>query len=124
MYDLLIRNAVIALPDGKLLEGDLACTQGRIAVIAAQVAGDGREELDAEGKLLMPGVIDPQVHFREPGGTDKEDLASGSRAAVRGGVTSFLEMPNCNPATIDQEQMDWKISRGAATSVANFLCSA
>jgi len=120
MHDLLIRNAVIALPDGTLLEGDLACTERRIAAIASQVTGDGREEIDAEGKLLMPGVIDPQVHFREPGGTDKEDLASGSRAAVRGGVTSFLEMPNCNPATIDQEQMDWKISRAGATSVANF----
>ena len=71
MYDLLIRNAVVALPDGKLLEGDLACTQGRIASIATQVTGDAREEIDAEGKLLIPGVIDPQVHFREPGGTDK-----------------------------------------------------
>ena len=120
MHDLLIRNATIALPDGDLLEGDLACAKGQITAIATQVGGDGREEIDAEGKLLMPGVIDPQVHFREPGGTEKEDLASGSRAAVRGGVTSFLEMPNCNPPTIDQEQMDWKISRGRTTSVANF----
>ncbi len=120
MHDLLIRSAVIALPDGALLEGDLACDQGRIAAIAPMISRDGHEEIDAKGRLLMPGVIDPQVHFREPGGTDKEDLGSGSRAAVRGGVTSFLEMPNCKPATIDQAQLDWKIARASATSVANF----
>jgi len=120
MHDLLIRNAAIALPDGALLEGDLACDQGRITSIAPMISRDGHEEIDAEGKLLMPGVIDPQVHFREPGGTNIEDLGSGSRAAVRGGVTSFLEMPNCKPATIDQAQLDWKIARASATSVANF----
>lgn len=102
------------------MEGDLACHEGRISSIAPQISSEGQEEIDAHGKLLMPGVIDPQVHFREPGGTDKEDLGSGSTAAVRGGVTSFLEMPNCHPATIDQTQLDWKISRAKATSVANF----
>ena len=76
------------------MEGDLACNAGRISAIAPQISREGREEIDAHGKLLMPGVIDPQVHFREPGGTDKEDLGSGSGAAVSGGVTSFLEMPN------------------------------
>ena len=80
----------------------------------------GREHIDAAGRLLIPGVIDPQVHFREPGATDKEDLASGSRAAVRGGVTSFLEMPNCNPPTTDQEQLDWKLARAASSCAANF----
>ena len=84
MHDLLIRNAVIALPDGKLLEGDLACAQGRITAIASHVTGDGREEIDAEGKLLIPGVIDPQVHFREPGGTDKEDAPPVGTAAAFG----------------------------------------
>ena len=70
--------------------------------------------------LLLPGIIDPQVHFREPGATHKEDLGSGSRAAVRGGVTSFLEMPNCKPATVDQAQLDWKLNRAAETCVANY----
>ena len=120
MHELVIRSASIALPDGSVMEGDLACDEGKISSIAPQVSQEGREEIDAQGKLLMPGVIDPQVHFREPGGTDKEDLGSGSRAAVSGGVTSFLEMPNCHPATIDQVQLDWKISRATTTSVANF----
>ena len=102
------------------MEGDLACDGGRISSLAPQISREGQEEIDAQGKLLMPGVIDPQVHFREPGGTDKEDLGSGARAAVRGGVTSFLEMPNCHPATINQTQLDWKIARAKATSVANF----
>ena len=84
------------------------------------MTADAAETIDAGGHLLLPGVIDPQVHFREPGATHKEDLGSGSRAAVRGGVTSFLEMPNCSPATTDQTQLDWKLARAQRTCVANF----
>ena len=120
MYQLLVRNAQIARTDGSILEGDVACESGRIEKIESQITGSALEEIDAAGRLLLPGVIDPQVHFREPGGTEKEDLGSGSRAAVSGGVTSFLEMPNCRPATIDQEQLDWKIARASKTSAANF----
>ncbi len=68
----------------------------------------------------MPGVIDPQVHFRDPGATHKEDLASGSRAAVKGGVTSFLEMPNTRPPTTSQTALDAKLARAAEVSVANY----
>ena len=120
MYQLVIRNAKIAQPDGSVLEGDVACSKGRIEKVSPIVGASASEEVDAAGRLLLPGVIDPQVHFREPGGTDKEDLGSGSRAAVRGGVTSFLEMPNCRPPTINQEQLDWKLARAAETCVANF----
>ena len=67
MHELVIRSASIALPDGSVMEGDLACDGGAISSIAPQVSREGREEIDAQGKLLMPGVIDPQVHFREPG---------------------------------------------------------
>lgn len=76
--------------------------------------------IDAKGCWVMPGVIDDQVHFREPGLTHKADIASESRAAVAGGVTSYLEMPNTNPATVSAENLLWKQEQAAKTSVANF----
>ncbi len=120
MTDLIIRNARIALPDGSLLEGDLACTQGKISKISAQLDMQARESIDAQGKTLLPGAIDPQVHFREPGNEHKEDLGSGSRAAVHGGVTSFLEMPNTSPPTTTQAALDEKLVRAAKKCVANY----
>ncbi|NOZ10130.1 MAG: dihydroorotase [Gammaproteobacteria bacterium] len=120
MYSLLIHNARIAQPDGSIVEGDVACGQGRIQHIAPQIDASAQETLDAQGRLLLPGIIDPQVHFREPGNEHKEDLGSGSRAAVAGGVTSFLEMPNTAPATIDQAALDDKLGRAAKKSVANY----
>ena len=120
MFDLVIKNTQIARPDGSRTDADLGCLNGSIERIEGQITADATETIDAQGHLLLPGVIDPQVHFREPGATHKEDLGSGSRAAVRGGVTSFLEMPNCRPATVDQIQMDWKLARAARTCVANF----
>ncbi len=120
MYNLLIRNARIARPDGSTVEGDVACEDGRIARIDPAITAAARETIDAAGKLLLPGVIDPQVHFREPGNEHKEDLGSGSRAAVRGGVTSFLEMPNTAPPTTTQAALDEKLARAAQKSVANY----
>lgn len=120
MPSLLIRNARIALLDGRLFDGDLLCDRGRIARIDARIDARADETIDAEGKLLLPGVIDPQVHFREPGGEYKEDLGSGSRAAVKGGVTSFLEMPNTHPPTTDQAALDDKLARAAKKCVANY----
>ena len=120
MFDLVIKNAQVAHPDGSIVDADLACKNGRIERIDQTISGEARETIDAHGNLLLPGIIDPQVHFREPGATHKEDLGSGSRAAVRGGVTSFLEMPNCKPATVDQAQLDWKLNRAAETCVANY----
>jgi dihydroorotase len=80
----------------------------------------GVEIRDASGLYLIPGVIDDQVHFREPGLTHKGDLASESRAAVAGGVTSFMEMPNTNPPTVTQELLERKYQRAAEVSLANF----
>ena len=94
MFDLLIRDARVLHPDGTTSINDVICHNGTIERISSAATSNARETIDANGHLLMPGVIDPQVHFREPGATHKEDLASGSRAAVRGGVTSYLEMPN------------------------------
>ncbi len=120
MYSLLIRNAVIARPDGTTLTGDLACEHGRIARIDTGVNDTAEETIDAQGLLLLPGVIDTHVHFREPGKEYKEDLASGARAAARGGVTSFLEMPNTEPPTIDQATLDHKLARAAQSCVVNY----
>ena len=78
------------------------------------------DEVRAEGMLLLPGAIDDQVHFREPGLTHKEDIAHGSAAAVAGGVTSFMEMPNTDPQTLTQELLTAKYALGAASSVANY----
>ena len=120
MYNLLIRNARIARPDGTSFEGDVACEDGRIARLDSNISAPARETIDAAGKLLLPGVIDPQVHFRDPGSEYKEDLGTGSRAAVRGGVTSFLEMPNTAPPTTTQAALDEKLARAAHNSVANY----
>mgnify|MGYP002034697948 FL=1 len=120
MFDLVIRNANVLQPDGTTAFTDIGCKNGKIERVTPEITVDANEILDAKGHVLLPGVIDPQVHFREPGATQKENLASGSRAAVRGGVTSYLEMPNCTPPTIDQIQLDWKIARATESSVANF----
>jgi len=76
--------------------------------------------IDAEGRWLLPGAIDDQVHFREPGLTHKGDIASESRAAVAGGVTSFMDMPNTQPQTTTLEAWEWKFARAAETSAANY----
>jgi dihydroorotase len=120
LYSLLIHNARIAHTNGSIFEGDIACESGRIARIAGALDVKATETIDARGKLLLPGVIDAQVHFREPGMEHKEDLGSGSRAAVKGGVTSFLEMPNTNPPTISQSALDDKLARAAQKCVANY----
>jgi dihydroorotase len=117
---LLIRNARLARPDGSIFEGDLLCHDGVIERIAAQITTPADETLDAGENLLLPGVIDPQVHFREPGREYKEDLGTGSRAAVKGGVTSFLEMPNTDPSTSNQAALDDKLRRAADKCVANY----
>jgi dihydroorotase len=97
MPSLLIRNAQVVTPEG-ITPADVRVEDGKIAEIAPGLEPRaGEEQVDATGLHLMPGVIDPQCHFREPGNTHKEDLESGSRAAAAGGVTAFLDMPNTNP---------------------------
>lgn len=115
----LIRNASVILPSGRASVSVLV-DGSRIADIdpAIQVSAD--EVIDATGLHLMPGVIDDQVHFREPGLTHKEDLHHASRACAKGGVTTFLEMPNTNPNTIDQVQLEAKLARAAEVSLVNY----
>ena len=118
---LLIQNATLVLPN-RLVDGDLRVSNGSISIIAA---GGGLDPLidenviDATGLHLLPGAIDPHVHFREPGHADKEDLESGSRAAAAGGVTSFLDMPNNSPNTINRHTLERKIALASTKSVTH-----
>jgi dihydroorotase len=118
---ILIRHGHILLPDGEFLLGDVLVRDGKIIEIGSNIpAIDGIEEIDATGLTLLPGVIDPQVHFREPGLEHKEDLFTASCACAKGGVTSFLEMPNTKPLTITQAALDDKLQRAAAKSLVNY----
>jgi dihydroorotase len=118
---LLIRHARILLAGGEWLIGDVLVRDERIVEIAAEIAtAEVSKEIDATGLVLLPGVIDPQVHFREPGLEHKEDLTTASRACAKGGVTSFLEMPNTKPLTITQSALDDKLQRAAAKSIVNY----
>ena len=116
---LLIKNAHVVLPTG--IEPVSVVVEGaRIADInpAAQLRVD--DTIDAAGLHLLPGVIDDQVHFREPGLTHKEDLASASRACAKGGVTTFLEMPNTVPAATTQARLNEKLALAAEKSLVNY----
>jgi dihydroorotase len=116
---LLIQNAQILMPDGTFQTGDVAIEGETIAQVG-KITATADRTIDATGLVLLPGVIDPQVHFREPGLEHKEDLHTASCACVRGGVTSFLEMPNTIPLTITQAALDDKLDRAARKSLANF----
>lgn len=101
------------------ISGDLAIKEGRIAKIGGTIDGIGHE-LDVEGQYILPGVIDDQVHFREPGLTHKANIYTESRAAVAGGVTTFMEMPNTKPPALTQELLQDKYDIGAKTALANY----
>lgn len=118
--ELIIRRAEILHPDGQIQQGDVAIAQGKIQEVASEITESAPQEIKGEGFILLPGVIDPQVHFREPGLEHKEDLFTASCACARGGVTSFLEMPNTRPLTIDQAAMDDKLQRAAQKCLVNY----
>ena len=104
---LLIKNATASLPSGRSLT-NLLVEDGKIVSLDAAPTTIVKEVVDATGLILFPGLIDDQVHFREPGLTHKEDLHTASRACAAGGVTSFLEMPNTKPAAINQSLIEDK----------------
>jgi dihydroorotase len=117
---LLIRRARVLLPDGEFLVGDVQISDGKIVRVAPEIAMSGDREINAIGLTLLPGVIDPQVHFREPGLEHKEDLFTASCACAKGGVTSFLEMPNTRPLTTTQAALDDKLRRAADKCLVNY----
>ena len=110
-FDCLFKGGTIVNQDGRIA-ADIGVKQGRIAAIGSLDPVRAGEVVDCTGLHILPGVIDTQVHFREPGLTHKEDLESGSLAAVMGGVTSVFEMPNTDPQTTDEASLADKVKRG------------
>ena len=106
-YSLIIKNGSCYI-DGKLVKSDIGLYENKIQKIG-NIEENNSKVYDASGKVVLPGIIDTQVHFREPGSTDAEDLESGSRAAVLGGVTSLFEMPNTNPPTANLIEFEKKL---------------
>ncbi len=119
MSTTLIKNAKI-VNEGQIFESDLLIKDGRIDKIGSDITHDSATIIDASGKYLIPGMIDDQVHFREPGLTHKAEIFTESRAAVAGGITSFMEMPNTVPNVLTQELLEDKYQIGASRSLANF----
>ena len=119
-----IKDALI-INEGRRFQGSVLIAGDTIEAVyegpvPPEVDTTPYEQIDAQGKWLLPGCIDDQVHFREPGLTHKADIRSESRAAVAGGVTSFMDMPNTKPQTTTLEALEWKFERAAQTSVANY----
>lgn len=111
-FDLLLRGATAVLP-GRTVLADVGVSDGRIAAIGTLRDSPASAQVDCTGLHLLPGVIDTQVHFREPGAEHKEDLETGTAGAAAGGVTAVFEMPNTHPLTIDASTIEDKLSRAA-----------
>ena len=120
MQNYLIKNTCI-VNEGSQFFGDVFIKNGRIEKISASISADGNTiEIDGSNQYLLPGVIDDQVHFREPGLTHKATIYTEAKAAVAGGVTSFMEMPNTKPPVFTQELLENKYSIGKENSLANY----
>jgi len=115
----LIKNAVI-INEGVRFESDILIQDEIITKIGSNLSTNEAEILDAAGSFVLPGIIDDQVHFREPGLTHKGDIASESRAAIAGGITSYMEQPNTNPQTTTIERLEQKFELASRTSYANY----
>lgn len=120
MNDWLITNAHM-VNEGRRFEGDLRIRNGRIERIDGQISAQPNERVfDAAGRWLLPGMIDDQVHFREPGLEHKANIETESRACVAGGITSFMEMPNTKPPAVNREALEAKYERGRVSSRVNY----
>ena len=119
MYDLILKNCQIVNEDS-IYHSDIAIKNERIALINSIIDADAKKIIDVEGKHVIPGMIDDQVHFREPGLTHKANIYTESKAAVAGGITSFMEMPNTNPQALTQELLEDKYQIAEDTSIANY----
>lgn len=114
-----IKNARI-VNEGQIIEGDVTVKNGRFELVGGIHNSAGSQEIDFEGHFLIPGIIDDQVHFREPGLTYKATIASESQAAAAGGVTSFMEMPNTIPPAVTIAELEKKYETAAHTSAVNY----
>ena len=121
MNSILIKNAKI-VNEGTIFEGDVLIENDLIVEISENISAKSSQckIIDAEGNYLIPGAIDDQVHFREPGLTHKGDIESESKAAVAGGITSFIEQPNTIPNAITQEILEEKYQIASENSYANY----
>ena len=118
MLDLIIINGKCYI-DGELKEVDVAIKDKKIHQIG-QISEEAKETIDASGHTVLPGCIDTQTHFREPGSTDTEDLHTGSRAAIAGGITSVFEMPNTNPPTSNKKEFQRKLDLAKNRMYCNY----
>ena len=119
LESILIKGATLVSGHG-MRKADVFVSGGKIAQIGTDISEQAEEVIQAHDLYLLPGALDPQVHFREPGQTWKEDLASGSRAAAAGGVTSFFDMPNNKPSITTREGMAAKKALAAEKCVVNY----
>ncbi|MEM7448845.1 MAG: dihydroorotase [Myxococcota bacterium] len=117
-YDLILRGGTCATPSG-LVEADVAVKAGKIVALGKEL-GDAGEVVDCRGLHVLPGLIDTQVHFREPGMEHKEDLSTGTASAALGGITAVFEMPNTNPNTDTAERLADKVARGREKGRVDF----
>ena len=118
-YDRLFKNGTVVNQDGIGIR-DVGVRDGRIAAIGEIAGTTAGEVVDCTGLTILPGAIDTQVHFREPGAVHKEDLASGSLSAVMGGVTAVFEMPNTNPPTVSAAALADKVARATGRNALRF----
>ncbi|WP_345368569.1 dihydroorotase [Algivirga pacifica] len=120
MLSILIKNANLVNED-KITKTDVLIRDGFIYQVAAGISEEGVDRIiEAEGKYLLPGVIDDQVHFREPGLTHKGEIYTEAKAAVAGGITSYMEMPNTNPPAVTYDKLEEKYKRASDVSLANY----
>src|SRR3954447_16484745 len=110
-FDTILKSGTVVNHDGEGVR-DVGLVNGRIAEIGSFGQASAAETIDCKGLHILPGVMDTQVHFREPGLTHKEDLETGSRSAVMGGVTAVFEMPNTDPLTVTEQTFTDKVKRG------------
>ena len=119
MYDLILKNCNI-VNEGSIFESDIAIKNSRIELISKEIDSESKKVTDIDGKYVIPGLIDDQVHFREPGLTHKGEIATESKAGLAGGVTSYFEMPNVNPTTTTNENLTKKFELASTRSLSNY----
>ena len=119
MLDLIIKNGTCFI-DGKLSKKEIGITNGKISHIEDSISESAKDNFDADKLIVLPGCLDTQVHFREPGSIDTEDLHSGSRAAIEGGITGVFEMPNTNPPTSTKKEFQKKLDLAKNRMYSNY----
>ena len=119
MYDLILKNCKI-VNENDTLESDIAIKNNRIELIGSDINAESSDVVDVNGRYVIPGLIDDQVHFREPGLTHKGEIATESKAGLAGGVTSYFEMPNVNPTTTTNENLTKKFELASTRSLSNY----